>query len=162
MRDPDRDEEERKDSEFPPVGQDHPDININHEKSNENTAPDGQQPQDNDNATSDPAVQDAEKGGDSPQQHSALSKDIYSVFTVPEKRAIILAGSFTSWFSPMSGSIYFPALNQIAGDLDVSVAKVNITVTTYLVRYPHSPIPPSLPLEEMLTPTRSSKPSPPC
>lgn len=77
---------------------------------------------------------DPEKA-DSPldQHHPALSKDIYSVFTVPQKRAIILTGSFIAWFSPMTGSIYFPALNQIARDLSISSAKVNITVTTYLV-----------------------------
>lgn len=69
----------------------------------------------------------------SPPHHAALSTEIYSTFTVPQKRAITLAGSFVSWFSPMSGSIYFPALKQIARDLDVSAAKVNITVSTYLV-----------------------------
>ena len=71
-----------------------------------------------------------------PQHHAALSQEIYSVFTTPQKRAIILTGSFISWFSPMSGSIYFPALNQIAADLGVSPAKINITVTTYLVYQP--------------------------
>ena len=79
-------------------------------------------------------TQDPEKADSPPEQHHpALSKEIYSVFTVPQKRAIILTGSFVSWFSPMTGSIYFPALNQIARDLDVSSARVNITVTTYLV-----------------------------
>ena len=77
-----------------------------------------------------------ETGHEPPQQHSDISNDVYSIFTVPQKRAIILTGSFASWFSPMSGSIYFPALNQIAERLDVSSAKVNITVTTYLVSEP--------------------------
>lgn len=81
-------------------------------------------------------TQDPEKADSTPNQHHpALSKEIYSVFTVPQKRAIVLTGSFVSWFSPMTGSIYFPALNQIARDLNVSSAKVNITVTTYLVSH---------------------------
>lgn len=89
----------------------------------------GRDASDSPNETHDP-----EKAGSAPDQdHPALSKEIYSVFTVPQKRAIILTGSFIAWFSPMTGSIYFPALNQIARDLGVSSAKVNITVTTYLV-----------------------------
>lgn len=89
---------------------------------------------DNGDVSQDQADQDIEQGSPQ-QQHAALSTEIYSVFTVPQKRAIILTGSFVSWFSPMSGSIYFPALNQIANELGVSSSKVNITVTTYLVSW---------------------------
>lgn len=86
------------------------------------------------------AEQDLEKADEQPtQQHEALATEVYSIFTVPQKRLIILTGSFVSWFSPMSGSIYFPALNQIAQELGVTSAKVNITVTTYLVRRNPSP-----------------------
>lgn len=86
------------------------------------------------------------------QQHNVIAGEDYSVFTVPQKRAIIVAGSFLAWFSPvshsspnpttetdfvdgskMTGSIYYPALNQIARDLNTSSSKINITVTTYLV-----------------------------
>jgi hypothetical protein len=35
--------------------------------------------------------------------------------------------------SPLTGAIYYPAVNQIAADLHVSVSKVALTVTTYLV-----------------------------
>lgn len=42
-----------------------------------------------------------------------VAKEDYSVFTVPQKRAIILAGSYISWFSPMTGAIYYPALGQV-------------------------------------------------
>lgn len=47
------------------------------------------------------------------QANDLVAKEDYSVFTVPQKRAIILAGSFISWFSPMTGSIYYPALDQV-------------------------------------------------
>ena len=57
----------------------------------------------------------------------------YSVFTVGQKRAIVLAGSFAAFFSPMTGSIYFPALTTIADDLNVSASSINLTVTTYLI-----------------------------
>lgn len=57
----------------------------------------------------------------------------YSVFTVGQKRAIVAIGSFASFFSPLSSSIYFPALHTISEQLGVSISKVNLTVTTYLV-----------------------------
>jgi hypothetical protein len=44
---------------------------------------------------------------------NVVAKEDYSVFTVPEKRAIIFFSSFTAWFSPMSGAIYYPAINQV-------------------------------------------------
>lgn len=63
-----------------------------------------------------------------PQQHVQ-----YSAFTRNQKRAIVALGSLASFFSPLSSSIYFPALGTIANALGVSVTKINLTVTTYLV-----------------------------
>jgi len=57
---------------------------------------------------------EAEKATDTTNQEQpaiAASED-FSVFTVTQKRAIVLTGSFAAWFSPMTGSIYYPALNQ--------------------------------------------------
>ncbi|KAK1068804.1 hypothetical protein LTR33_011055 [Friedmanniomyces endolithicus] len=71
-----------------------------------------------------------EKQNDQP---NIVATEEYSSFTIAQKRAIIVTGSFAAWFSPMSGSIYYPALNQIAADLHVTSAKVSITVTTYLI-----------------------------
>ena len=42
-----------------------------------------------------------------------LATEDYSVFTVPQKRAIIFAASFISLLSPMTGSIYYPAIDQV-------------------------------------------------
>jgi len=63
----------------------------------------------------------------------------FSVFTVGQKRAIVSVGSFAAFFSPLSSSIYFPALDTIAKALSVSTTKVNLTVTTYLVSGSVSP-----------------------
>jgi MFS family permease len=68
-----------------------------------------------------------------PDRSGVLAKENYSVFTVGQKRAIIFAGSFAAWFSPMTGSIYFPALDQIGADLGVSDSAMSVTVTTYLI-----------------------------
>ena len=48
-------------------------------------------------------------------------------------KAIIFAASFASLLSPLSGQIYFPALNSVAGNLHVSDSLVNLSITTYLV-----------------------------
>ncbi|KAJ5676570.1 uncharacterized protein N7477_002203 [Penicillium maclennaniae] len=58
----------------------------------------------------------------------------FSVFTVSQKRWIVAAGSLAAFFSPLSSSIYFPALDTVAKALGVTVTKVNLTVTTYLDR----------------------------
>ncbi|KAJ4145919.1 hypothetical protein LMH87_004750 [Akanthomyces muscarius] len=57
----------------------------------------------------------------------------YSVFTGLQKRAIILSASFMGLLSFMGSSIYFPAVNQIAHDLNISNSKINLSVTTFLV-----------------------------
>jgi hypothetical protein len=39
-----------------------------------------------------------------------------------------------AFFSPFTAQIYFPALTSIAKDLHVSNSKINLTMTTYMVR----------------------------
>lgn len=63
-----------------------------------------------------------------------VEEEAYSTFTVRQKRWIIGMASVAGFFSPLSSSIYFPALTTIAHDLHVTSARVNLTVTTYLVR----------------------------
>lgn len=92
---------------------------------------------------------DSEKGS-STIYDDIVEKEDYSVFTVNQKRAIIVTASFAAWFrydaelstikrrpliipSPLSGIIYYPATTQISSELGVPVSKINITVTTYLV-----------------------------
>ena len=67
-------------------------------------------------------------------EQPAASDVAYSVFTVPQKKAIVLSVALSAIFSPMSTTIYLPALNQLAGDLHVSISKINLTVTTFMVR----------------------------
>jgi hypothetical protein len=59
--------------------------------------------------------------------------EAFSQFTVGQKRAIVAMGSLASFFSPLSSSIYLPALTTIAHSLHISTSQVNLTVTTYLV-----------------------------
>ncbi|GAW14605.1 hypothetical protein ANO14919_040080 [Xylariales sp. No.14919] len=65
---------------------------------------------------------------------STVDEDIpYTVFTKWEKRSINLQSSFAAMFSTLSSYIYFPALVPMAKDLRVSVALINLTVTSYLI-----------------------------
>jgi MFS family permease len=68
----------------------------------------------------------------SPQQTTPGSQD-YSVYTTNQKRMIVLVASFAGFFSPLTGTIYYPAITTIADSLGVSNNKINLTVTTYTI-----------------------------
>lgn len=57
----------------------------------------------------------------------------YSVFTTTQKKWIVFIAASAGWFSTASSFIYFPAIPFLARDLDVSIQKINLTVTSYLV-----------------------------
>nr|A0A348HAX9.1 RecName: Full=MFS-type transporter phiD; AltName: Full=Phomoidride biosynthesis cluster protein D [fungal sp. ATCC 74256]BBG28501.1 putative transporter [fungal sp. ATCC 74256] len=57
----------------------------------------------------------------------------YSVHSVGRRRLIVLAASLAGFFSPLSASIYYPALPVIAHNFHVSNSQINLTVTTYLI-----------------------------
>ncbi|KAL8914337.1 MAG: hypothetical protein Q9172_007105 [Xanthocarpia lactea] len=56
-----------------------------------------------------------------------------SVFIRSEKRLIVFIISMAGFFSPLSANIYFPTVNYLARDLDVSLGLINLTITAYLV-----------------------------
>lgn len=64
---------------------------------------------------------------------SRTSDAPYSVFTETQKRFIIFTASWAGFFSPVSSQIYFPALNTLARDLNVSSTLINLTLTSYMV-----------------------------
>ncbi|KAL9471055.1 hypothetical protein ACSS6W_008996 [Trichoderma asperelloides] len=57
----------------------------------------------------------------------------WSIWSSKQRKLIILTASFASLLSPLSGQIYFPALDTIAKDLHVSNSLVNLSITTYLI-----------------------------
>jgi MFS family permease len=57
----------------------------------------------------------------------------FSIFNTHEKKWISFLASFGAMFSTLSSYIYFPALVPMATDLGVSVALINLTVTSYLI-----------------------------
>ncbi|KAJ9635858.1 hypothetical protein H2199_008211 [Coniosporium tulheliwenetii] len=57
----------------------------------------------------------------------------YSTFSKRQKQLIVFVVAFAGFFSPLSANIYFPALNSISRDLDVSLELVNLTLTSYMI-----------------------------
>lgn len=58
----------------------------------------------------------------------------YTVFSYWEKVGIIILVSFLAMISPLSSTVFLPAIPSIAKDMGVSISLINLTVTTYLVR----------------------------
>jgi hypothetical protein len=57
----------------------------------------------------------------------------YTVMPEKDKIFTIIMASFAAFISPVSGSIYYPALNDLAEDLHVTVSTINLTITVYMV-----------------------------
>ena len=64
---------------------------------------------------------------------SRASASPYSAFTLSQKRWIVSLAALAGMFSPMSSFIFYPAITSIAHSLDVTVALVNLAITTYMV-----------------------------
>ena len=57
----------------------------------------------------------------------------FSVFSQFEKGLYIYIASVAAFASPVSSSIYYPAMNSLAKDLHTSLTNISLTITTYLV-----------------------------
>lgn len=63
----------------------------------------------------------------------SASPEPYSVFTKKEKYTAVVLITFTAIFSPLSSFVFFPAINALSEALNVSVEKINLTVTSYMI-----------------------------
>jgi hypothetical protein len=68
-----------------------------------------------------------------PVQCMTTTPPAYSTFSTRRKKWTVWLMALASWFSPASGFIYFPAIHALADSLGVSIGKINVTVTSYLV-----------------------------
>lgn len=57
----------------------------------------------------------------------------YSGFTNSQRKQVALLVAFAAMFSPLSSFIYYPCIDSIAKDLDVTVELMNLTITSYMV-----------------------------
>ncbi|KAF2789599.1 MFS general substrate transporter [Melanomma pulvis-pyrius CBS 109.77] len=67
------------------------------------------------------------------KSHAASEQIPYSVFTLNEKRFMVFILTFAALFSPISSTIYYPALGPLAEALHVSNSSINLTITTFMV-----------------------------
>lgn len=56
----------------------------------------------------------------------------FSAFSLNGKRYIVFLVASAGWFSTLSSFIYYPVISLVATDLRTTVAKINLTVTSYL------------------------------
>ncbi|CDM35766.1 hypothetical protein DTO013E5_9245 [Penicillium roqueforti] len=57
----------------------------------------------------------------------------YHVFTRSRKLLMVIIVSFAAIFSPLSSNIYFPALSEVAKELDISMSLATLTITIYMI-----------------------------
>ncbi|KAE8153298.1 major facilitator superfamily domain-containing protein [Aspergillus avenaceus] len=71
---------------------------------------------------------------------TATASNVHSIFTKHQKRYIIFIASWGALFSSMSIQIYYPSLNSLVHDLDVSNGLINLTVMSYMIFQGLSPM----------------------
>jgi multidrug resistance protein len=57
----------------------------------------------------------------------------HSAFSPRKRKFIVFMAAFAGFFSPLSANIYFPALNTLSKDLNVSSSLINLTLTSYMI-----------------------------
>ena len=60
-------------------------------------------------------------------------QQVHSAFGKHQKRFIVPMVSMASFFSPLSGQIYYPVMPTLVQNYHLSIALINLTVTTYLI-----------------------------
>ncbi|KAI1112530.1 MFS general substrate transporter [Nemania sp. NC0429] len=65
---------------------------------------------------------------------------IHSVYTLWEKRLIVISAAFSGLFASWTAQIYLPALNNAARDTNTSVKEINLTITSYMIFQGVTPI----------------------
>jgi multidrug resistance protein len=77
---------------------------------------------------------DTQDGGPDLEQLAAVNTGpVYSAFSTWKKRYIVLMVTWAAFVSPTSANIYFPALNPLKDELNVSTTLINLTLTSYMI-----------------------------
>ncbi|ORY10781.1 putative MFS transporter [Clohesyomyces aquaticus] len=61
------------------------------------------------------------------------STPLHTLFTHRERLFILIMTALASFFSPLSGQIYFPALPLLAEEYHTTIGRINLTITTYMI-----------------------------
>lgn len=57
----------------------------------------------------------------------------YTVYSGWQKTLLVGAAAIGGFYNPLTAQVYLPALNVLADEFNVTPAKINLTVTTYLI-----------------------------
>ena len=66
-------------------------------------------------------------------QTTSVESAPWSVFTVGQKQYIIFVAPFAGFLSPLSADMYFPALNELSQEFEISSTAINLTLTSYMI-----------------------------
>lgn len=58
----------------------------------------------------------------------------HTIFTKRQQIVYVYIASLAAFASPVSSSIYYPAMQSIATDLNTSLTNISLTITAYMVR----------------------------
>jgi hypothetical protein len=58
----------------------------------------------------------------------------YTIFPKWQRATYVYVASLAAFASPVSSTIYYPAMLTIASDLNTSLTKISLTITTYMVQ----------------------------
>ncbi|KAJ5595272.1 uncharacterized protein N7459_001480 [Penicillium hispanicum] len=61
------------------------------------------------------------------------TRPVHSAFGKHQKRFIVLMVTMASFFSPLSGQIYYPVMPTLVQNYHLTNALVNLTITTYMI-----------------------------
>lgn len=76
---------------------------------------------------------DIEKSPIGEELTQTVSAQPYSIFSRKTRIFIVIAVSVSALISPFGATTFYPALNVLSAQLNVTPASVNISVTTYMV-----------------------------
>ncbi|KAJ5762402.1 uncharacterized protein N7511_005784 [Penicillium nucicola] len=65
---------------------------------------------------------------------------LFSAFTKRQKLFIVIMVSLASFFSPLSGQIYYPIMPTLVKDYQLTPALINLTITTYMILQGLAPV----------------------
>ncbi|KAJ5815158.1 hypothetical protein N7474_006935 [Penicillium riverlandense] len=81
---------------------------------------------------SDPSAEEAQKET-IPTPARDQQDEPHSAFSKHEKRFIVVMVTLASFFSPLSGQIYYPVMPTLVENYHLTTALVNLTITTYMI-----------------------------
>jgi multidrug resistance protein len=67
------------------------------------------------------------------KDHTPPDKQVYTILGARTKLFVMVMAAGAAFFSPLSGNIYYPALNSLAAEFNVSSSKINLTLTVYMI-----------------------------